>query len=702
MSAAPLLVATAVLAAIVAAMAGSGSESALPLQPDAETAPRVAQTEMRGSGEPEPIPPEAEAALRVDETALRYFASQGDQERLASEIARLRALYPQWTPPADPLAVPVQTDQRLDGLWKLYSEGKLGELRKAIGDAQTADPSWTPSADLLDRLGIAEAREQLVNASNLRQYEAVVRIGSANPSLLTCADVDVLWRVGEAFAQSDRPGRAKDAYLYILNTCEDDAVRLATVQKASLLLSRADLSPLLATGRKEASGAGEFDIVLLDLARGAVAAAGEDSSAIVDASDLALVEKAATDGGAATDALSLGWYNLRRSYPEAAEGWFKKASAAETSAAASEGLGLALIALSRPLEAEDVLYEWRGSGDGVRAAYLAAVANFLAVSPPQPLDPVRLNRLVTEIGAAKDAAAAQSLGWYADGLNQFAAAELWFAAALRWKADDEPSAYGLALMRWKLGDKAGVGEVQRAWAGRSTRIETVGKPQPKTRIAPKREGALPPDADSTIITSASGAASTDQQTAGSAAPRSKRRAPAAAGTVGCTKTMDPTLLSPDAATVRGWCLMDLNRPLEAADAFEVGLASSRAGIRSDAAYGQSLAYIRAGMPDFAAAAASKSQQSGVRSVEIQASLLSAKAVAALNAGKFSQALFALEERAQLTPESIDLLVLRGYAYLGLRRFPDAEHVFRAAAGTGSKEGLKGLALVQEARSSPRR
>ena len=59
---------------------------------------------------------------------------------------------------------------------------------------------------------------------------------SANPSLLTCADVDVLWRVGEAFAQSDRPIRAKDAYLYILNTCKDDAVRLATVQKADRIL----------------------------------------------------------------------------------------------------------------------------------------------------------------------------------------------------------------------------------------------------------------------------------------------------------------------------------------------------------------------------------------------------------------------------------------------------------------------------------
>jgi hypothetical protein len=58
-------------------------------------------------------------APAVDETALRYFARQGDTRRLNAEIARLRSLYPDWTPPADPSKGPVVPDPQLDRLWSL-------------------------------------------------------------------------------------------------------------------------------------------------------------------------------------------------------------------------------------------------------------------------------------------------------------------------------------------------------------------------------------------------------------------------------------------------------------------------------------------------------------------------------------------------------------------------------------------------------
>ncbi|MBN9256221.1 MAG: hypothetical protein J0I55_16200 [Mesorhizobium sp.] len=134
----------------------------------------------------QPVPSAATAlprnTVKVDESALRYFAAKGDTKRLDAEIARLRALYPQWTPPANPLAVENTDDPQLDAMWKLYSDGKLTELRKAIADRQTAEPGWQAPADLLDRLAVAESREQLVNASNLKQYDAVIRIGSVTPS----------------------------------------------------------------------------------------------------------------------------------------------------------------------------------------------------------------------------------------------------------------------------------------------------------------------------------------------------------------------------------------------------------------------------------------------------------------------------------------------------------------------------------------
>ena len=66
-----------------------------------------------------------------------------------------------------------------------------------------------------------------------------MRIGAETPSLLTCSDPDVLWRVAEAFVKTKRVQRAKDAFGYMLDNCEDAPVRVATVQKASTVLMSA-------------------------------------------------------------------------------------------------------------------------------------------------------------------------------------------------------------------------------------------------------------------------------------------------------------------------------------------------------------------------------------------------------------------------------------------------------------------------------
>ena len=428
---------------------------------------------------------------KVDETALRYFAAQGDTRRLEAEIARLRALYPSWTPPENPLAVRQLTDPLLDQMWKLYSENKLPELRKAISDRQTAESGWLPPADLMQRLQIAEAREQLINASNLKQYDTVIRLGSTNTSLLTCGDVDVLWRVAEAFASTKRPERARDTYLYVLQNCEKSEERVATVQKAMSLLARSDIDQLLALERQSAEGKGEFDKVRADIARSSLAA-GSDPQIAVPQSDVVLVEKLAAEGPA-TDSLLLGWYYLHHDKPSDSEKWFRKAFGLEETATAAEGLALSLLALDRPAEAEEVLYKWRGTTDETRASYLAGVANLLAQSPPPTIAPETLQRMVAEIFSARDGVAAQQLGWYAYSLNQLQTAALWFQKSLEWKPDEEAAAYGLALVRWKLGDTAGVQQIQAAWAGRSDRIPTIGTPSMPTGaiISQPPQGTIP-------------------------------------------------------------------------------------------------------------------------------------------------------------------------------------------------------------------
>lgn len=634
-------------------------------------------------------PPSGASSPKVDETALRYFASKGDTKRLEAEIARLKALYPDWTPPENPLAVREEGDPQLDQMWKLYSEGKLAEVRKAIADRQGAQPGWQAPADLLDRMAMAEAREQLVNASDLKQYDAVIRIGSTNASLLTCGDVDVLWRVAEAFARTRREDRARDAYLYILKNCTKPEERVATIQKALPLLSRQNLDQLLATEQKMPDGKGEFTAIRGDIARQSLANADTDPKLVVPSADLATVEALANDGGLASDDLLLGWYYLRRENPQSAESWFRKAREKESTAKASQGLALALINQNRPAEAEDILYQWLDTDDDIRKVYLAAVANLLATTPPPPLATPVLQRMVQEVYAEKDAAAAQQLGWYADALNQPQTAAQWFKLALDWKPDDEPSAYGLALTRWKIGDRTGVRELQTAWAGRSERIPTVGERSVETaavnkgRSAPRQQAPV---------------AQSDEHA--DAGPGNVRRGGGRARqqNAGCSSTVDPVTLSPEAALSRGWCLMRANRPVEAAAAFDVALQGTGRA-HADAAYGQSLAYLAAGLPDMAAVSASKAPMDADRSVEIRTALLESQAANAFDQGRYVETIMALDERSRIAPERTGLMVLRGYAYLRLRRFEEAEQIFRAAAGTGSHDALKGLNDVKTARES---
>ncbi|TAT83303.1 cellulose synthase [Rhizobium ruizarguesonis] len=662
------------------------------------------------SAPPAPQQAAAPAQPAVDESALRYFASRGDKVRLQAEISRLQALYPNWVPPADPLAVPQNGDKQLEAMWQLYSDGRYAELRKAVADRQAADAGWQPPADLLDRLDVAEARARLVNASDLKQYATVVDIAAATPSLLTCSEVDVLWRVAEAFIQTERAQRGQDAYTYILKNCANPAERQATVEKASTLLAYQPMQALLTLERPAADGSKEFDAIRDNLTRRFMAEGNDDPKLVIAPDYIARLEKLAETGGLASDALLLGWYQLRRNNDADAEKWFRAARAKQDSAAASQGLALALIARKAPEEAEDVMFRWRADSEDATSTYLAATANLMALQPPADLAEDVLHRIATKVIARKYVPTAQQFGWYARSLNQFQTAARWFETALAWKPDDEPSAYGLVITREQLSDRKAVLDLQRAWAGRSSRItnledtsslipNAVTPPPEKGTLAAQQPAAQPTQNPPTEplpaerrITLQPGsqvvvrAARPAMETV--TVPRGPRQ------TRGCSTTIDAGQLKPADALSRGWCLMDINRPMEAISAFEAALQSPTRKVREDAAYGQSLAYLRAGLSGNAAVAATKAPQNRQRAAELQVAILADRALSAFDAGRYRETLIYLDQRAQLQQERIDLMVLRGYCYLNLKMYGDATRIFEAAAATGSRDAARGLADVR--------
>lgn len=703
-----------------------------------------------------PAQPADQAARPVvDETALRYFAREGDTRRLNTEIARLRSLYPDWVPPDDPLKAAPIVDPQLDALWQLYSQGQFAAAHAAIVARQGKEPGWTPPKDLLDRLAVAETRERLVNASNAKQNMTVIELATVTPSLLTCGDVDVLWRVAEAFAQTDRLVRAQDAYRYILTACTDPHDRLSTMQKAMTQLPRAELEPLLALGHTGSDG-DEFHSIREGLARNAVVAAVNDNKASADPADLKLLADIAKADGAPADALLLGGYFRGHNDPAQAEQWYRLAYQRQNSALAAEGLALALIGLKRSGEAEAILAPWHDANDGARKSYMAAIANLLAQQPPPMLAPDVLSRVVAAVAAQRDPASAQQLGWYAHFYRQEETAARWFTTALSWKPDDEPSAYGLAIANLAMNRRDIVRSLVNAWGPHSPRIRALldpalarelalagaqsnqaypapwmpGMPQspqpspsPQAASAPSILPAQMPQQPVAIGTTPAVIPPSLPQ--GTPAPQPQAMAPPVAPAQAIATPPSATMerapvrstsrqrqrpAAPMAATssgrggcagglAGGWCLMKLDRPSEAVIAFQNALASGSAQQRQDAAYGLSLAYLRLGLTSQAAAASTQASQPTGRARELNLSILTQRILSDYQGGRYSEALMGLDSRARLAPEQTDLLMVRGWSYFHLQRFAEARRVFEAVAATGNSAAAGAVEAVREATRS---
>ncbi|MBP0582610.1 hypothetical protein J8I29_25010 [Labrys sp. LIt4] len=339
---------------------------------------------------------------------------------------------------------------------------------------QRSEPNWSPPRDLMARVTVADTRERILAASDAKRYAEAVTLAAATPSLLTCGDVEVLWRVAEAFGQTDRRSRALDAYRYILTTCSDPDIRLATLQKAAAWLSPSELGPLQTLGADASTGDG-FRSIREAFARDAVTAAAEDPARPLGAADLKLFQAMAEANGAAADALLVGNFFLHRDNFVQAEHWYRLAFARNASASSANALAVALLALKRPAEAETLLSPWQKNDDEARRTYLRITADLLSARPPASLSPGALSRMAAAVAAKRDVSLAQEFGWYAHSFKQDVTALRWFATALSWRPDDETSAYGFAVVSRSMGRRDALNDVVKAWGSRSPRIRALAQ-----------------------------------------------------------------------------------------------------------------------------------------------------------------------------------------------------------------------------------
>ena len=414
----------------------------------------------------------------IDLSALRYYAAQNDLARVSAEIRLLRTKHPNWEPPQD-LFSEVHSSVPEAPLWALFAKRDMPGLHAAMDDIRQSNPDWQPSSDLGNKIRMYEAHESLVQASDAQQWDMVADLAAANSLMMTCSDVDALWRTAEALSHLNDEPHAIEAYRYILTNCNKPDERLATVQKASALLTTPGaLDSLMALGRRGRDGRNEFDVVKYDAVRRRIgeASAGKDGVQ-PSPKDLETIALAYGQSKQPADAQLLGWYAYsQKSYAEA-ERWFKLGLAgAKPDAKSAEGMVLSLRGDAKMQDALDTATQYKGLGP-LNAKLFIEVVSALVLDPKATAVPTaaQLDAYRVAIDSEKSGDGAQAYGWYLYAKKDVTGAEPYFKKAMDWKPSED-AAVGLMICAKQLHhdrDYAQLVAKYRTTYSRVAQLETV-------------------------------------------------------------------------------------------------------------------------------------------------------------------------------------------------------------------------------------
>lgn len=452
-------------------------------------------------------PAGAAAPGTVDETALRYYARTGDVARLEAEIARLRAINPQWQPPSDlfsPQAPSQGPSFDETPIWRLMSSGKTAEARAAIAEERRRTPAWQPSDKLLHELDLAEATGRMAAAMGAKRWQEVLDTAAATPEVASCTRLDNLWRVAEAHGQLKQTDQAFDVYRRIVTSCPKAAERRDTIYKAGPFLPPERLRELADLAATSNPAEGEDYAVVrralqdLDVGR-TLSRLGGGRGEQPTADELASAQAAVLERRDAGGALALGWHHQSRKRHEEARQWFSRSNEWQPGDQAVEGLVLALTGLGRRQEALEAGKGWQGRSARVDRALRAA-------RPPaaQPgrgtagqgaggwgeleralaqRDYGRCLQIIERMSrGGMDASLAQQRGWCLMELKRPTEAEEAFAQA-KALASKAPAAD-----RVRLADSAAYGETLARL--QTDDAEGVLQELPNMRLTPERERSI--------------------------------------------------------------------------------------------------------------------------------------------------------------------------------------------------------------------
>jgi cellulose synthase operon protein C len=392
------------------------------------------------------------AKLKVDDRALRYYAASKDLKRLGAEMRRLKMLYPDWQPPKDLFSPVANIDEQ--PLWDIYKTGNYAAVRAGIAQMQSTNPKWQPSDDLMLKLQMGESRSLVYRAYALRRWQDVIATAQAAPSILVCSDMQVLWNVGESFARLRNYAQSFDVYKYILTSCDDPALRLATLQKASLLLPPQGTASLITYGRVMADGTSEFENIGFDGIRRQMGEFIEnaDTASVPSQDDLKRFVDFIQRTGSGTDAGLLGWFFYAQEEWQMANSWFIQAAQYDRAPKNIEGIILTLRNMDRPEDALKVARRYLKTSPEIAKQYVEIISESLTGEAPTiTLKDKQFDELEKVVVDQKSALGAQALGWKYLNDGEKAKAKDWFTQSVGWEPN-EGAVVGLAVMASRAKD----------------------------------------------------------------------------------------------------------------------------------------------------------------------------------------------------------------------------------------------------------
>jgi tetratricopeptide (TPR) repeat protein len=260
----------------------------------------------------------------------------------------------------------------------------------------------------------------------------------------------------------------------------------------------------------------------------------------------------------------------------------------------------------------------------------------------------------------RDARAAQGLGWYYFNTKKWNEASTWFKSSMDWKPSAK-AAEGLVYTWQKLGRDDEARTLAASWAGKAPKLKEVlksGGGKASLVVAAFEKGDF-----ATVLSLTE-----------------PGRGPEAAS----------------GQTLRGWTLLKLNRPAEAARAFDAALkqAGSDKAKAADAAQGLALANNAQGLSREARAVVEAHAVAPEKSARLDAAIMVQDALAAFNRGSFNEALRLIGQVKRLTPEDQSLAMIEAWSLYKTNRYAEAQTAFKRLAEVyGNAEASDGLRLA---------